>query len=81
MRNRKGKTFQRIDERKCRYDGVLYDVVRQEIHGDTTWYYRLRDEDETRLFANLDELAKKHIPVADSGVGGFRPSPGFGDKR
>jgi hypothetical protein len=53
--------FQRIDEREFRYDGVIYDVVRQEIHGDTTWYYCLRDEDETRLFANIDELVQQDM--------------------
>lgn len=51
-------TFQRVEEHEFRYDGKMYDVVRQESHGDTTWYYCLADEKETQLFANLEELVK-----------------------
>lgn len=53
--------FQRIHEREFRYDGSMYDVVRQETHGDTTWYYCLSDEKETQLFANLDEFVKREV--------------------
>jgi hypothetical protein len=53
--------FQRIHEREFRYDDKLYDIVRQETHGDTTWYYCLSDEKETQLFANLDELMKRDM--------------------
>ncbi len=51
--------FQRIDEGEFRYNGNMYDIVRQEAHGDTTWYYCLSDEKETQLFANLDDLVKR----------------------
>ncbi len=54
-------TFQRIHKREFRYDGKMYDIVRQESHGDTTWYYCLPDEKETQLFANLDELVKQDM--------------------
>lgn len=54
-------TFQRIDKREFRYDGKMYDIVRQEGHGDTTWYYCLSDEKETQLFANLDELVEQDM--------------------
>jgi hypothetical protein len=53
--------FQRLHEREFRYDGNMYDIVRQEAHGDTTWYYCLADEKETQLFANLDELVKQDM--------------------
>ena len=53
--------FRRIDEGEFRYDGNMYDVVRQEAHGDTTWYYCLSDEKETQLFANLDDLVKREM--------------------
>lgn len=51
--------FQRIDEHEFRYGGKMYDIVRQESHGDTTWYYCLADEKETQLFAQLEELVKR----------------------
>jgi hypothetical protein len=54
-------TFQRIHKREFHYDGKMYDIVRQESHGDTTWYYCLADEKETQLFANLDELVKQDM--------------------
>ncbi|MDZ7289339.1 MAG: hypothetical protein ONB44_07820 [candidate division KSB1 bacterium] len=53
--------FQRVEEHEFRYDGQMYDVVRQESHGDTTWYYCLADEKETQLFANLEELVKRDL--------------------
>jgi hypothetical protein len=53
--------FQRIHKREFRYDGKMYDIVRQIAHGDTTWYYCLCDEKETQLLANLDELVKQDM--------------------
>jgi len=55
------RSFWSIPEREFRSNGVMYDVVRQEGHGDTTWYYCLADEKETRLFANLDEAVKRDM--------------------
>ncbi len=54
-------TFQHVDKHEFRYDGKMYDVVRQESHGDTTWYYCLADEKETQLFAHLEELVKRDM--------------------
>ncbi len=53
-----GAIFQRVDGHEFCYDGKMYDVVRQESHGDTTRYYCLADEKETQLFAHLEELVK-----------------------
>jgi hypothetical protein len=53
--------FQRVEEHEFRYDGKMYDIVRQVAHGDTSWYYCLCDEKETQLFANLDELVKQDM--------------------
>lgn len=53
--------FQRLHDREFRYSGAMYDIVRRETHGDTTWYYCLSDEKETRLFANLDEFVKREV--------------------
>lgn len=49
-------SFIRFHDREFRYRGNMYDVVRQEQHGDTTWYYCLHDEKETELYAGLDEM-------------------------
>ena len=53
--------FQSLHAREFRYLGQMYDVVRQEAHGDTTWYYCLSDEQETQLFANLDKSVKRDM--------------------
>lgn len=52
-------SFQRIHSREFRYHGMMYDIVRQESHGDATWYYCILDAKESGLFANLDELVKR----------------------
>ncbi len=51
--------FQRVHEREFRYAGKMYDVVRQESRGDTTWYYCIADEKETQLFANLEKMVAR----------------------
>jgi len=53
--------FQRVEEHEFRYAGKMYDIVRQESHGDTTWYHCISDEKETQLFANLEDLVKKEL--------------------
>lgn len=53
--------FQRVDEREFRYGHKMYDLVRQESHGDTTWYHCLADEKETQLFADLGELVRRNM--------------------
>lgn len=53
--------FKRIEEHEFRYLGEMYDVVKQEQHGDTTWYYCLWDEKESELFAQLDEQVAQHM--------------------
>ena len=61
MEDRPNRFFQRIHQLEFPYNGSMYDIVRQESHGDTTWYYCLADEKETQLFANLDELVKQDM--------------------
>lgn len=53
--------FQRIHDHEFRYQGKMYDVVRQEQHGETLWFFCLCDEKETLLFARLDEQVKKEM--------------------
>jgi hypothetical protein len=49
--------FERIHAREFRYLGRMYDIVRQETRGDTTWYWCIHDFRESALFAQLDGLA------------------------
>ncbi len=53
--------LQRIRADEFRIAGNMYDIVWQESHGDTVWYYCLADEKETQLFANLEELVKREM--------------------
>jgi len=55
------RVFQRIHAREFRYHGQMYDIVRQQSRGDTTWYYCVSDEQETLLFARLDELVQQNM--------------------
>ncbi len=55
------RVFQRIHAREFRYHGQMYDIVRQQSKGDTTWYYCVSDEQETLLFARLDELVHQNM--------------------
>ncbi len=60
--------FQRIHEHEFRYQGKMYDIVRQEDQGEATWFYCISDEKETLLFARLDEQVKnemRNIPGKD----------------
>lgn len=51
--------FERIHAREFRYLGRMYDIVRQETRGDTTWYWCIHDFKESALFAQLDGLARQ----------------------
>lgn len=48
-----GETFVRTEAWEFRYCGRMYDIVRQETHADTTWYYCVFDKQETELAARL----------------------------
>ncbi len=57
--------FQRIHSKEFRYQGKMFDVVRQENQDGTTWFYCICDEKETLLFSHLDEQVKnkmKNLP-------------------
>jgi len=56
-----GTRFKRMHEREFRLDGRMYDVVRKESRGDTTWYHCIEDEKETALFARLDEMIRDEM--------------------
>jgi hypothetical protein len=57
------------DENEFRYQGAMYDVVRIEKKDDSTIiYYCVSDEQETILFANLDEQVKKNMDSKNNGI-------------
>lgn len=53
--------FQRMHDSEFRYCGQMYDIVRAEAHGDTTWYYCISDDQETELFACLDAMIEREM--------------------
>lgn len=49
------KDFQFTEEgREFRYHSEMYDIVYQEMKGDTTYYYCIHDVRETKLYADLN---------------------------
>ena len=48
-------------KKEIRLDGKMYDVVRQEEHGDTVWHFCILDEQETVLFASLDNQIRQEM--------------------
>lgn len=43
------------------YRGQMFDIIRSEEHGDTTWYYCHRDEAETKLLNNLSRYVSNYL--------------------
>jgi hypothetical protein len=44
------------DEGEFRFNNRMYDVIREEIVGDTIYFYCLHDDKETGLYVILDSL-------------------------
>lgn len=57
----KRQDFRFVEAHEFRYKGGMYDVVRQENHGEQIWYYCVSDEMEAQLFANLETLVADEI--------------------
>ncbi|NLF41120.1 MAG: hypothetical protein GX587_00320 [Bacteroidales bacterium] len=57
----KNNRFKRIHSREFCLDGEMYDIVRQELHTDTTYYWCIWDKEETALFARLDQMVSKAL--------------------
>ncbi|MCZ7555946.1 MAG: hypothetical protein M5R41_06035 [Bacteroidia bacterium] len=53
--------FQRIHAKEFRFDGKMYDIVRQERRGDTTYYACIYDDAETALFAGLHRMMQDEM--------------------
>jgi len=49
------------DSDEFSYAGKMYDVVRQENHKNTIWYYCFPDEKETNILANLDTFVNNQM--------------------
>ena len=53
--------FKRMDKREIRYKGEMYDILKEEVRGDETWYTCIHDVKESGLFKQLDELVNFRI--------------------
>lgn len=49
------------DEKEFRYQGKMYDVVRSETSNGEIAYHCISDEEETRLFAQLDQQVQEQM--------------------
>ncbi len=47
--------------KEFRYNGEMYDVVKQEIKNKQILYYCIPDFKESKLFENLDEYIQKYV--------------------
>jgi hypothetical protein len=56
-----GNDFKRIHDKEFRYKGEMYDIVSKAEKDDTTYFYCIHDEEETKLFANLDRLIQNEF--------------------
>lgn len=43
------------------YSGKMYDVIRREDHGNTTWYYCFPDTRETHVLSQLNKFVKDQM--------------------
>jgi len=60
-KNRKDKTgflYHFIDSDEFSYAGKMYDVVREESHGNSIWYYCYPDKKETKVLAELNDFIR-----------------------
>ncbi|MDH7515608.1 MAG: hypothetical protein QHI48_07030 [Bacteroidota bacterium] len=57
----RGNRFHWVEEGEFRLDGRMYDVVCFERRGDTTWYFCIEDEKETRLLTLLEADIRREM--------------------
>lgn len=50
-----------IPENELRYKNKMYDVVYEESQHDTSLYYCILDEEETELYANIDNEVSREM--------------------
>jgi hypothetical protein len=59
--NSDNKLIRWKEENEFWFEGSLYDVARQEIKGDTIYYYCINDSRETQLFTGLDKQVDEQL--------------------
>jgi hypothetical protein len=55
--------------KECWYEGHLYDVIRRQASGDTTWLYCMDDENEEQLIKQAGETTKAGLDHPDKRAG------------
>lgn len=50
-----------LEADEFRYQNGVYDIVRQEIHGDSSYFYCLYDDRETAFYALVEERATDEL--------------------
>lgn len=53
--------FKWHEEHEFRYRGQMYDVIKQEVHGNQIWYYCYWDKAETELLNNLSKYVSSFL--------------------
>lgn len=53
--------FHRVHAGEFRYKGEMYDILKSENHGDTTWYVCIHDVKESGIFKQLDDQVKRFV--------------------
>lgn len=53
--------FRRVEEHEIDLMGLRYDIAREEIKGDTIFFYCIFDEKETQLYAGKHEIVEREF--------------------
>jgi len=56
-----GKIFQRINKNEIRYEGKMYDIVKEERKNDKIIYYCIHDEKEDKLEKDFSKTVNKNL--------------------
>lgn len=59
--------FKRIDEKEFRYNGRMYDIVKEEMKNDSVYFYCIFDEKENLLISAFTLLIEKKHETDSSG--------------
>ncbi len=60
-KNNPPRDFARRNAREIKYQGKMYDIVKQEERSDSIIYYCLFDERETALYANIEQQIRDEL--------------------
>jgi hypothetical protein len=56
-----GKNFQRINRKEIRYEGKMYDVIKEENRSDEIVFYCIHDEKEDKLEKDFAKTVNKNL--------------------